>query len=192
MATTALAGEQAAVKVVVFFRAVNLGQKNCPSRAQFEATFREAGGEAPRSFLTNGTLVFNARHETAARRIVRAARKRLAETCGLTEPAFLRRLDDMARLVESDPFAGISRRAVYRFCVSFFDGKPAGVRVPRRSSRGDVEVVRLTRGEMLSIVRKLGSGPGSPTLLLENALGRPATTRVWNTLVRLVARFHND
>ena len=48
----------------------------------------------------------------------------------------------------------------------------------------------LTGGELLSIVRKIGSGPGSPTLLLEQSLGRPATTRVWNTLVRLVARHH--
>jgi len=178
------------MKYVAFFRNVNLGQKNCPNKTGFEAVFTGSGAEGAQSFLSNGTLVFAAPSDTAARRILRAARVNLAASCGIEEPAFLRRLEQMARLVADDPFAKADRRGVYRFCVSFFDSKTSPRGLPRMSNRGDVEVVRLTRGELLSVVRKLGSSPGSPTLLLEQNLGRPATTRVWNTLVRLVAKHH--
>jgi len=178
------------MRYVAFFRNVNLGQKGCPNKTGFEAAFTGCGAKWAQSFLTNGTLVFAAPSDAAARRILRAARASLAASCGLEEPVFLRRLEQMARLVAGDPFAKVDRRGVYRFCVSFFDGKVTPRGLPRSSNRGDVEVVRLTGGELLSIVRKIGSGPGSPTLLLEQSLGRPATTRVWNTLVRLVARHH--
>ena len=39
---------------------------------------------------------------------------------------------------------------------------------------------------VFSVVRVVGRSPGSPNAFLEKLLGLPATTRVWNTVVRLV------
>jgi uncharacterized protein (DUF1697 family) len=46
------------VKYAAFFRNLNLGRKNCPSKAQLEQAFLDAGAREASSFLTNGTLVF--------------------------------------------------------------------------------------------------------------------------------------
>jgi uncharacterized protein (DUF1697 family) len=177
------------MKYAAFFRNLNLGRPNCPSRAQFEKAFVAAGAESAASFLTNGTLVFAARNKTQARKVLALASEALHAECGLKEPAYFRDLGHLAELVALDPFAAVERSSVYEVCVSFLDPKritlPA---LPLVSRRGDVEVLRFTKGEALSVCRKIGNTPGSPNAFLEKLLGAPATTRAWNTVVRLVER----
>jgi uncharacterized protein (DUF1697 family) len=177
------------VKYVAFFRNMNLGRPYCPSKTQFEAAFDAAGAESAQSFLTNGTLVFAARTDAQARTMLATARQTLARVCGLKEPSCLRRLAYLAKLVAEQPFAAVDRGKVYECCVSFMDAprirQPA---LPLESKRGDVEVIRFTRGEAFSVSREVGKSPGSPTLFLEKLLGAPVTTRAWNTVVRIVEK----
>ena len=42
------------MKHAAFFRNLNLGRPNCPTRAQFEAAFVAAGAGFASSLLTNG------------------------------------------------------------------------------------------------------------------------------------------
>jgi hypothetical protein len=60
--------------------------------------------------------------------------------------------------------------------------------LPLASARGDVELIAVTPGEVLSLSRKFSASPGSPNAFLEKRLGSPLTTRAWNTLVRLVRK----
>ena len=176
------------MKFVAFFRNVNLGRPFCPSRNQFEAAFLGAGAGLAQSFLTNGTLVFSAKSDANARALFAAAWHTLARECGLREPACIRRITYLAKLVESDPFLS-HRGDVYEYCVSFTDARNiARFVLPLRSNRGDVEVLQSTRGEFFSVSRKIGKSPGSPNLFLEKLLGAPVTTRNWNTVVRVVEK----
>jgi uncharacterized protein (DUF1697 family) len=175
------------MKHAVFFRNLNLGRPNCPTRAQFEAAFLAAGAVSASSFLTNGTLVFEARNKTAARKVLVRACEALAAESGLREPAFLRSVDRLAELVALDPFAAVDRGSVYEICVSFLDAKRSALpALPLVSKRQDVEVLHATEGEAFSISRVVGNTPGSPNAFLEKLLGAPASTRAWNTVVRLV------
>lgn len=172
-----------------FFRNLNLGRPNCPTRLQLERAFKIAGAKAATSFLTNGTVVFEVGAGTRARQVLAAARRELRACCGLVEPVFIRRISDLAELVAQDPFASVDPAAVYQRCVSFLHPEalvPAGV--PAASRRGDVEVLHLTATEALCVSRKVGNTPGSPNAFLEKLLGLPATTRNWNTVVRLVGK----
>lgn len=175
------------MKHAVFFRNLNLGRPRCPTRAQFEAAFLGAGAESAASFLTNGTLVFEARHKTAARKVLAQACEALAVECGLREPAFLRSVDHLAGLVALDPFGAVDRGSVYEVCVSFLHPKHIDLpALPLTAKRQDVEVLHATEGEAFSISRVVGNTPGSPNAFLEKLLGAPASTRAWNTVVRLV------
>jgi uncharacterized protein (DUF1697 family) len=176
------------MKFAAFFRNVNLGRANCPSRTQLERAFLDAGAADAASFLVNGTLVFSA---PAARgeRVLRNAVAQLEQVCGLKEPAFLRRVDHLATLVASEPFAAVDRAAVYECCVTFLVPRALALpALPLHSRRGDVELLARTEGEIFSVSRKLGNTPGSPNALLEKITAASATTRAWNTIVRLVAR----
>lgn len=171
----------------VFFRNLNLGRPNCPSKAQLERAFLAAGASAAASFQVNGTLAFSAAPGTPPHRLLALACQHLRAECGLREPAFLRRLDDLAGLVALAPFAAVDRSTVYECCVTFLHpDSPALPPAPWQSRRGDVEVLRFTDAEAFSLSRKLGSSPGSPNAALEKLLGQPGTTRSWNTLLRLL------
>jgi uncharacterized protein (DUF1697 family) len=177
------------VKFAAFFRNLNLGRANCPSRVQLEHAFIAAGADTASSFLTNGTLVYSVSSNARARKVLAVARATLRAECGLVEPAFVRRVDSLAELVALNPFATIAPGGVYQCCISFLlDDGATLPKAPLRSARGDVEIIRYTGGEALSISRKIGNTPGSPNAFLEKLLGAPATTRNWNTVVRLVQK----
>jgi uncharacterized protein (DUF1697 family) len=176
------------MKFAAFFRNMNLGRANCPTKAQFERAFLDAGAVDAASFLVNGTLVFSA-PATQGDRVLRKAVMHLEQACGLKEPAFLRRVDHLAKLVASEPFASVDRATVYECCATFLAPRaPALPALPLRSRRGDVELLACTEGDVFSLSYKLGNTPGSPNALLEKLTGASATTRAWNTIVRLVAR----
>jgi uncharacterized protein (DUF1697 family) len=177
------------VKFTAFFRNVNLGRPHCPSKAQLEQAFLDAGAASAASFLVNGTLVYAVPRAARAGPVLAAAVARLQQQCGLKEPAYIRRVDHLAALVGADPFAGIDTSDVYECCVSFLAPRaPALPPSPWRSRRGDVDVLHCNGTEVFSLSRTMGNTPGSPNALLEKTLGLPATTRAWNTIVRLVAK----
>jgi len=171
-----------------FFRNLNFGRPPAPTRAVFEAAFADAGAVDPCSFLTNGTLVFGARTPAQARRILKAAQATLRRD-GFDEPAALRDMAGLAALVASDPLAGVDLDGVHAPCATFLIGVPAdGVSLPSINPKGDVRVVSWHDGMLLSLTYKLGTSAGSPNAFVERTLDVPATTRVWNTVVRLVRK----
>jgi uncharacterized protein (DUF1697 family) len=180
------------MKHAVFFRNLNLGRANCPDRAQLESAFMSAGAESAASFLTNGTLVFSSTSQARARKVLAQACRILRSGCGLREPAYLRKVDELAALVAVDPFTSVAPGSVYACCVSFLPATyTAPATWPRSSARGDVEILGITKTEVFSISRQITKSPGSPNAFLEKLLGAPVTTRNWNTVVRLVGK-HGD
>lgn len=176
------------MKYAVFFRNLNLGRPHCPTKAQLEDAFISAGAGFAASFLTNGTLAFSAASPAEARQVLAAACSIMQARCGLREPAFLRRVADLARLVEQQPFAAVDRSTVYECCVTFLPTPPLPrlPALPLQSKRLDVELLAYTKAEVLSLSRKVGKSPGSPNAFLERLLALTTTTRSWSTITRLV------
>lgn len=175
------------MRAVAFFRNLNLGRPHCPTRTQFEAAFVDAGAVSAVSFLVNGTMVFEVPAGGRARPLLARACTLLRAHCGLQEPAFLRTMTQLAALVRLDPFARVAPGDVYACCASFLpDADIALAPLPLESARGDVRVLHCTGSEALSVSLMVGRSPGSPNAFLERLLGRPTTTRSWNTVRRLV------
>jgi uncharacterized protein (DUF1697 family) len=179
----------ASVKFVASFRNLNLGRAPAPTRAQLESAFLSAGAASAESFLTNGTLVFEANTRVNAERVLKRARAVLKEGNGFQEPAFLRELDYLVELVRRDPFASIDRALVYEICVTFFDKSPKlPSDPPGGNGRKDVRAVEYTPSEFMSAVYKVGASPGSPNAFIEKEFACTSTTRAWNTVCRLVKK----
>lgn len=178
------------MKYAAFFRNLNLGRPNCPTRVQFEQAFIAAGASSASSFLTNGTMVFSAGSAGRPRKLLADASELLRGTCGLREPAFIRPVETLADLVAENPFAAVEPGTVYERCVSFLSTESETLaKLPLASKRGDVKLLQCTGADVLSVSLKIGKTPGSPNAFLEKLLGLPATTRSWSTVVRLVQRF---
>jgi uncharacterized protein (DUF1697 family) len=177
------------MKYAVFFRNVNLGRPKSPVKAQLERAFLEAGASDAQSFLTNGTIVFTIKAGVSASKTLAVASKQLQKECGLIEPGFLRPMAHLESLVAMGPFAAVDMDTIYSCNATFLhakaDSRPG---VPLFSARKDVEVLLFTESEAMSISRKIGNTAGSPNAFLEKLFAQPATTRNWNTIVRLVAK----
>ncbi len=150
----------------------------------------DAGAVTAQSFLTNGTLVFTTRPRANPAKVLARAAAHLHTACGLVEPGFLRTVAYLRELVALQAFAAVDPTSVYQCCATFLDPRvDVYPQVPFESRRADVAVLRFTAGEALSISRKIGNTPGSPNAFLEKHFALPATTRNWNTVVRLVQKF---
>ncbi len=174
------------MRYAVFFRNLNLGRANCPTRAQLEAAFLDAGAVAAQSFLTNGSIAFDAGSLRSARTVLAQASQRMAAQCGLKEPGFLREMPYLAALVDATPFQHTDLARVYGCYVTFLHADAGPVPLAAASPRGDVDVVQRTATEVFTVAYQRGKSPGSPNAFIEKALAMPATTRAWNTVVRLV------
>ena len=176
------------MRFACFFRNVNFGRPGKPTQAQFVGAFEQAGAEDARSFLTHGNAIFSAPSQRAALTIMRQATATLKACCGLDEPAFVRSIKHLAQLVASDPFADSPSDAIHERCVSFVTHDAvASLDLPVVTARRDVEIFAAGPQEFFSVSRAIGASPGSPNALIERRLGIPATTRNWNTVVRIVA-----
>ena len=176
------------MRFACFFRNLNFGRPGKPTQAQFVRAFEQAGADDVRSFLTHGNAIFTAPSQRAALSIARRANATLKECCGLDEPAFVRSMKHLARLVEADPFADSPTDAIHERCVSFVTPDAvASLDLPVVTPRRDVEIFAAGPQEYFSVSRTIGASPGSPNALIERRLGIPATTRNWNTVVRIVA-----
>lgn len=174
-----------------FYRNVNLGRPGAPTRTQLESAYLQNGAAIAQSFLVNGTLVFEAASARRAATIARAANRQLAQACGLAEPAFLRSLPALHDLVLGEPFADVLRRGAGTgdcFVTFLPDGLTMPTGLPSRNARGDLHVLAWAGVAMLSVLERDGRTPSSPNAFAEKTLGCRATTRVWNTLCRLVER----
>jgi uncharacterized protein (DUF1697 family) len=176
------------MKHVAFFRNLNLGRPKAPTRDQFEAAFLQAGAVAASSFLTNGTIVFEAGGQVESRKVLAQACGLMQQSCGLVEPGFVRTLAHLRKLVQSDPFASLEASDADVLCISFLHAKArvAADMLPMTSPRGDVRIFAATPCEAFAVARPVGSSIGSPNALLEKRLEWPATTRNWNTVLRLL------
>ena len=176
------------MKFAAFFRNLNLGHGNAPSRAALEDLFLQAGADAAASFQTNGTVAFDIRGGArGARKMLRGVQSALHQQHGFAEPVFLRDMAHLQRLVARDPFQGVAGDAIYDFYVTFLhaDAKVAEG-LPMANARGDVHVVAYTPTEMLSFNHLRGKTMGNPQVFAETLFGCPATTRTWGTVCRLV------
>ncbi|HSN77824.1 MAG TPA: DUF1697 domain-containing protein [Anaerolineae bacterium] len=177
------------MKFVAFLRNVNLGQPKSPTREQLESAFREAGAPWAASFMSNGTLAFSASDSFHAQAVTQSACETLREVCGLREPAFVRSLEHLARLVAEDPFLPFEDAEISERSLTLFQpGLTEMVQTPLESSRKDCLVFRIDAGEAFSISRLIDGKSGYPTPVLENALHAPVTTRSWTTILRLIAK----
>lgn len=175
---------------VVLYRAMNLGHRGSPVRAELEGALLEAGARAVRSFQTNGTVLLDPGDGGGAdaERVVRAAAPSLAERSGYAHPALLRPLDEVAAAIDGDAFAlGLGERT-YRHTLTFVDGgEPLPVDLPWTDPRDLFDLVAARPGVVLAVVRGAPGTGGSPNSVVERFTGGVATTRTLGTVRRLLA-----
>lgn len=169
---------------VVFYRNLNLGHRNSPNKDQLVTALLDAGAESARSFQTNGTVLLEAPDPV---KVVADAAATLERVAGYVEAGLVRSLDVVERATTAVDFAAHGDDRTYREVVTVFDAPtPLPWTLPWTSSNDDLDLLHVTDGIALGIVRRRGTGVGNPTGEIERATGGVATTRTLGTIQRLL------
>ena len=169
-----------------FLRAINVGGHATVRMTDLRDAFLAAGCTNVRTVIQSGNVVFEA---PAAVRpaVVKRVCRRLESLVGKDPGVFVRTHRELASLVEADPFRTFAGEQGVKLYVAFLGGEPA--RVPRLPLRSDTESVEAfaTNGRDVFIVsrKKRGNFYGFPNGVVEKEFGVAATTRNWNTVVRV-------
>ncbi len=168
----------------VFYRSLNLGHHGSPTREQLEQSLLSAGAQRVKSFQTNGTALIVA---DDVERVVSYAAGTLAGCAGYHDAALVRSVASLREVFDADPGSGHADERTYRETFTFFDGgRPPTWALPWTNARDDVDVIHVSRGIAVGIIRKERSSAGSVTAEIEKETGGVATTRTKGSIERLL------
>lgn len=170
---------------MALLRAVNVGGKAVVKMADVRAAFEDAGCRDVDTIGHAGNILFRPGSSSipVVQRKVRAALQALLGT--KTDICF-RRFDELVELVEFDPFGGLVSDESVKLYVAFMDREPSPrPALPVLIPKERIEITGLRGCDLFIVSRRKPNGMyGFPNMFVEQ-LGVVATTRNWNTVLRL-------
>jgi uncharacterized protein (DUF1697 family) len=172
-------------RYVAFLRAVNVGGR-VVRMSDLAQRLTGLGLEDVATFIASGNVCFTAKGEPLA--IARRIEADLLAWLGYPVATMVRSWEELEALVASNPFKGVERSPDAKLYVTFLWEPPLKKpRLPRVSPADGLRLFRIAGREAFMIAERLPDGKfGVPNLPLEKELGVPATTRNWNTILRML------
>ncbi len=176
---------------VALLRGINLGKRRLKMDELREA-FVDWGFAIPQTILASGNVVFASQQVDPA--IVKASIEAgMQASFGFASTTLIRSSAQIATLIDADPISGLPMDKDTKFHVTFLDNplspQPS---LPYVSSSPDFEVHRIDDLHLLDTVHL---GPKTGTLDLMDFLGKhfadSATTRTWNTVLKIHAKLES-
>jgi uncharacterized protein (DUF1697 family) len=166
-------------------RGVNVGARNKIKMKDLEALFGDLGHTSVVTYIQSGNVVFKARSKSPTA-LARGIEERLARDLGLEVTVLVRTKDDLAGVVRGNPFLRAGADTA-RLHVTFLAEKPdaALARAVEGFDAGADELKVVGREVFLHCP----DGYGNTKLnngFLEKKLDTRATTRNWNTVMKLL------
>jgi uncharacterized protein (DUF1697 family) len=149
---------------------------NCKMPALAKA-FESAGFSHVKTLLSSGNVVFAARKTAEA-----ALRTKVEAASGFT--AFIRPIDELAALLESDPFQPHRVPTTAKRVVTFLHEAPK----PLPKLPIELEGARIVAIHGREAFCAYVPQPGNPVFmtLIAKTFGKEQTTRTWDTLAKVV------
>jgi uncharacterized protein (DUF1697 family) len=173
------------MRYVAFLRALNVAGHARVAMADVCTLFEKAGCRGAKSVGHAGNLLWTQPAGKAPEEQLRAALRRLL---GQAPEIMVRTARDMRRIVEANPFDALASDKAVKLYVVFLARQPKQMPpLPVRLEKEALELVAVTGREAYVISRKKPGTVmyGFPNQFVERALGVPATSRNWNTVVKI-------
>jgi uncharacterized protein (DUF1697 family) len=166
---------------VAFLRGINVGGNKTIPMKELAALFEEIGFRNIKTILNSGNIVFEAKATTNAA-LVKKIEKAIEDKYGFEVMVQIRKLDDIKKLIEKNPFKQFKPDKDFHWYVTFlndFNGK-----LPSTSS--DAYKLLGIENEALFCVMDRTKGQSTDIMIfLDKTFGKKVTTRNWNTLLKI-------
>ncbi|GAA3026770.1 hypothetical protein GCM10020229_42590 [Kitasatospora albolonga] len=177
---------------VAFLRAVNVGGRTVKME-RLRALFAELGLADVRTYIQSGNVFFTTgRTDRAA--LTRRIERHLEDELGFAVPVMLRTVDEVAAVVEADPFAAVEVTPDVRLCVVFLsEPLPEDLEFPVRDPKGGWEILSATPGAAFTVFHlKNGRLSGDPAKSFPKSYAGQGTSRFFHTTVKILAAARKD
>ncbi|HEY3496988.1 MAG TPA: DUF1697 domain-containing protein [Polyangiaceae bacterium] len=173
------AARPATRRYAAFLRGVS--PMNCKMPA-LKACFEAAGFRDVRTLLSSGNVVFSA-PRASGRTLERTCESAIEKGLGRTFPVIVRAVDQLDRLLASDPFAKVRLAKGAKRVVTFLKTAPkAKLRLPLEVH--GARILRLQGNEVFTVYVQSPRGAVFMTLI-EKTFGKDVTTRTWETVTKV-------
>ena len=154
---------------------------NCKMPA-LKAAFEAAGFTDVKTVLGSGNVVFDAR-STSEEALQLKAEAAMQEHLGRVFPATVRPVEQLRKLLETDPYRAFKVSPKAKRIVTFLRGRPkAKIKLPVEMH--GARILAMKDGEIFSDYLPTPKGPVFMTLI-EKTFGKEQTTRTWDTIVKV-------
>ena len=173
------------IKYVAFLRAINVGGKNLIKMDELKKVFALLGFKNVATHGQSGNVMFessSADENILAKKIENLLHKNLSNDVLV----FIRTFEQLKSIVEADPFQKFKFEIPTKLYISFAKHKlKQKPKLPFLSSKKDVEIIRIKDREIYCTTPEINGSYGFPNLFIEKEFGVKATTRNWNTLIKV-------
>ncbi|MFI9272541.1 DUF1697 domain-containing protein [Kitasatospora sp. NPDC052896] len=173
---------------IAFLRAVNVGGR-VVRMERLRELFAELGLADVRTYIQSGNVFFTADTGTDRAALSRRIERHLHAALGFEVPTVLRTVPEVEELLAADPFRDVEVTPEVRLSLVFLtEPLPADLELPRRSPRGDLEVIGAAGSTAFVVTRTLDGRPaGNPAGVFGPAYRGHGTARFFHTTAKIVA-----
>ncbi len=170
------------IRYAAFLRAVNVGGRTV-RMGELAQRITALGYANVSTFIASGNVLLDApgkNPDTIARHLERE----LVKWLGFPVATMVRPFAHLETMVKANPFKGVRRARDSKLYVTFLWEEPlVAPKLPIVSPGEGMKVFRVIEREAYSFSIRVEGKFGAPNI--EKALGVPATTRNWNTILRM-------
>lgn len=176
-------------KHIAFLRGINVGGKKKVPMSDLKKTFEGLGFQNVKTLLKSGNVIFEGSKANS-----QTIETKLKSKFGFDIPVIMRTHEEITKLINLDPFKGITLTPDTRLYVTFLNTKPASkLKILYESADKNFKILKVTNGEVISVLSLSPKfGTTEAMKILEKKFGSPrgetgknVTMRNWNTIKKL-------
>ena len=155
---------------------------------RLRAVFEGLGFKNVRTVISTGNVVFES-DSTDTASMEATLETAWQEKLGFTSTTIIRSIEDVAALVEMDPYQGLEHGPASYLLVTFFKQRPAfDFEFPLEPPDRPYRLVGRSDREVFSLTDTTGAGASDLMAWLERQFGKEISSRTWATVHRIIKK----
>ena len=173
------------ISYIAFLRGINVSGHKIIKMADLAKMFTDMKFKNVKTYIASGNVLFES-NEKDVSKLEAKIEKEILKTFGFDVVVFVRTREELENIVKLNPFAKIKIEKP-KFYVLFMKEKFTKLKLPFFSEKYAVEVIAALDNNFFCVARPdvVGSGGGA-NLFIEKEHKIPATTRNWNTIIKIM------
>lgn len=189
------------MKYAAFLRGINVGGNKKVPMTDLKKCLEKLGYENVKTLLNSGNVIFETK-KTNPNSLTKTIEATLEKTFGFKVKTIIRSINELQKLIESNPFKDIKVTPNTRLYVTFISEAGGGtplvrgrglkeakesLKIPYTTPDKSYKILKATNTEVYSVLFITASSRSVDAMnILEKEYGKNVTTRNWNTIMKMM------